>query len=142
MATTIAGAPLRAQGRRPLDAAFNLVPFIDLLSCCIAFLLITAVWSAVARIDVAAGSGGERAAGGSPPWTLRVARDGLTLQSPDGAAAVVPPAGLTAALRAHAVVEPLLVRAVDDLPYATLVDALDRVRAAGIDTISVSGDDD
>lgn len=30
-------------GRKSLDAAINLVPFIDLLSCCLAFLLITAV---------------------------------------------------------------------------------------------------
>ena len=31
--------------RKPLDAHLNLVPFIDLLSCCISFLLITAVWT-------------------------------------------------------------------------------------------------
>lgn len=32
-------------GRRSLNAAINLVPFIDLLSFCISFLLITAVWT-------------------------------------------------------------------------------------------------
>jgi len=37
-------------GKRPLDAELNLVPFIDLLVCCICFLLITAVWSQMARI--------------------------------------------------------------------------------------------
>jgi biopolymer transport protein ExbD len=39
-------------GRKPLDAELNLVPFIDLLSCCISFLLITAVWTQLSRIDV------------------------------------------------------------------------------------------
>ena len=40
-------------GKRPLDSEINLVPFIDLLSCCIAFLMIVAVWTQIARIDVA-----------------------------------------------------------------------------------------
>ena len=39
-------------GKRPLDAELNLVPFIDLLVCCICFLLITAVWTKMARINV------------------------------------------------------------------------------------------
>lgn len=38
-------------GKRTLDFELNLVPFIDLLSCCIAFLLITAVWSQLAHMD-------------------------------------------------------------------------------------------
>ncbi len=39
-------------GKKPLDAAINLVPFIDLLSCCISVLLITAVWTQLARMNV------------------------------------------------------------------------------------------
>ncbi|HMU41340.1 MAG TPA: biopolymer transporter ExbD [Pseudomonadota bacterium] len=39
-------------GRKSLDAAINLVPFIDLLSCCISFLLITAVWVNLGQIEV------------------------------------------------------------------------------------------
>jgi biopolymer transport protein ExbD len=38
-------------GKRSLDANLNLVPFIDLLSACIAFLLMTAVWTSMYRID-------------------------------------------------------------------------------------------
>jgi len=38
-------------GKRALDFELNLVPFIDLLSCCISFLLITAAWSQLARIE-------------------------------------------------------------------------------------------
>jgi biopolymer transport protein ExbD len=38
--------------KKPLDAELNLVPFIDLLCCTISFLLITAVWTQLARINV------------------------------------------------------------------------------------------
>lgn len=38
-------------GRRSLDTEINMVPMIDLLMCLICFLLITAVWSTMARIN-------------------------------------------------------------------------------------------
>ena len=38
-------------GRRTLDSEINLIPMIDLFICCIAFLLITAVWSQMSRIN-------------------------------------------------------------------------------------------
>lgn len=38
-------------GRRAVDSEVNMIPMIDLLVCCIAFLLITAVWSSMARIN-------------------------------------------------------------------------------------------
>lgn len=40
------------KGKKALDATINLVPFIDLLSCCIAFLLITAVWTQISKLQV------------------------------------------------------------------------------------------
>jgi len=39
--------------KKALDAELNLVPFIDLLSCCISFLLISAVWTQIAGLQVA-----------------------------------------------------------------------------------------
>src|SRR2546429_1824314 len=44
-------------GKKPLDAELNLVPFIDLLSCCISFLLITAVWTQIAGLQVSSSGG-------------------------------------------------------------------------------------
>jgi biopolymer transport protein ExbD len=38
-------------GRRQLDSEINLIPMIDLLIVCISFLLITAVWSHMSRIN-------------------------------------------------------------------------------------------
>jgi biopolymer transport protein ExbD len=44
-------------GKKALDAELNLVPFIDLLSCCISFLLITAVWTQIGSLQVASSGG-------------------------------------------------------------------------------------
>jgi len=38
--------------KKPLHAELNLVPYIDLLTCMVAFLLITAVWTQLARLRV------------------------------------------------------------------------------------------
>jgi len=38
-------------GRRNVDSEINMIPMIDLLVCAIAFLLITAVWSHMSRIN-------------------------------------------------------------------------------------------
>jgi biopolymer transport protein TolR len=37
--------------RKSLNADLNLVPYIDLLTCMVAFLLITAVWTQLARLQ-------------------------------------------------------------------------------------------
>ena len=37
--------------RKSVDVDLNLVPYIDLLTCMVAFLLITAVWSQLARLE-------------------------------------------------------------------------------------------
>jgi biopolymer transport protein TolR len=38
--------------KKPLNAELNLVPYIDLLTCMVAFLLITAVWTQLARLPI------------------------------------------------------------------------------------------
>jgi len=38
-------------GRKSVDSEVNMIPMIDLLVCCISFLLITAVWSHMSRIN-------------------------------------------------------------------------------------------
>lgn len=52
-----APTPTGKGGKKALDANLNLVPFIDLLSCCISFLLITAVWTQIAGLQVASSGG-------------------------------------------------------------------------------------
>lgn len=48
------GAPVPSGGggKKNVDAQLNMVPFIDLLSVLISFLLMSAVWTQIARIEV------------------------------------------------------------------------------------------
>jgi len=39
-------------GKKPLDATINLVPFIDLMAVTIVFLIMTAVWTQLGRLQV------------------------------------------------------------------------------------------
>src|SRR5205085_11526978 len=45
-----------ARGKRSLDLEIPLVPFIDLLCSLIAFLLMTAVWTQIARLELKQGN--------------------------------------------------------------------------------------
>lgn len=44
-------------GKKPLDSALNLVPFIDLMAVLIVFLIMTAVWTQLNRLQVAPSGG-------------------------------------------------------------------------------------
>ena len=51
-------------GRKSLSADLNLVPYIDLLTCMVSFLLITAAWTQLARLSASQkgqGQAGEEA---------------------------------------------------------------------------------
>ena len=54
-------------GRKSLSADLNLVPYIDLLTCMVAFLLITAAWTQLARLS--ASQKGQGQAGEEAPPT-------------------------------------------------------------------------
>lgn len=47
------GATLDSGNKDSVDVQLNIVPFIDLMSCLTAFLLVTAVWSNFSSLDVA-----------------------------------------------------------------------------------------
>lgn len=51
-------------GKRQTDFELNLVPFIDLMSTCISFLLITAVWTQVSMIQIGSSIYGKKTATG------------------------------------------------------------------------------
>jgi biopolymer transport protein ExbD len=54
-----AGGGTSGGRRKTLDAELNLVPFIDLLSTCICFLLMTAVWMEIGSLQVKQATGTE-----------------------------------------------------------------------------------
>lgn len=126
-----APTPQGKGGKKPLDAAINLVPFIDLLSCCISFLLITAVWTQLARMDVSQkGQGAAGAESEKPPeptvnLTLFIDKDGYTFAKSTGETTQIPKKG-------------------EDYDYTRLADVLKDAKTAYPDKndIQVKSDDD
>src|SRR5439155_12780864 len=110
-----APTPTSKGGKKALDAAINLVPFIDLLSCCLSFLLITAVWTQLARMDVtqkgqgAAGSTDEKPPEPQISLTLFIDKDGYTFATSAGETTPIPMQG-------------------EDYDYTKLADILKNVR--------------
>ncbi len=47
------------KGRKKVDSELNLIPFIDLLSVCILFLLMTAVWVQISKMSAFSQPSGE-----------------------------------------------------------------------------------
>lgn len=58
--------------KKDLDFELNLIPFIDLLSVCICFLLLTAVWVQIGSMDVKQAIGGQAAGESEKKPTLWV----------------------------------------------------------------------
>jgi biopolymer transport protein ExbD len=46
------GAAIGADDKKSVNVELNIVPFIDLMSCLTAFLLVTAVWVNIAQINI------------------------------------------------------------------------------------------
>jgi biopolymer transport protein TolR len=53
--------PTSKGGKKPLDASINLVPYIDMLMTIMTFLMMTAVWTQIAMLEVQNASGGQEA---------------------------------------------------------------------------------
>jgi biopolymer transport protein TolR len=75
MSASVGTAPSGGR-RKSLDAEINLVPFIDLLSMCICFLLITAVWVQIGALQVKQSHGTTGAAMTSKDLELEVTVQG------------------------------------------------------------------
>lgn len=86
----------RGKKKRPLDAVINVVPAIDLLACTISFLLFTAVWTQISRLQVqAAGAEGAPAADEKKQIqvTVTLGDRGMTLTTSTGASIEIPALG-------------------------------------------------
>jgi biopolymer transport protein ExbD len=81
--------------KKSLDAVINVVPAIDLLSCCITFLLYTAVWTQISRLQIQQyGSGAPTPPSGEQQKallvTLSLGERGMTLGTSTGAPEEIP----------------------------------------------------
>lgn len=145
--------------KKHLDFDLNLIPFIDLLSTCICFLLLTAVWLHVGSLDVKQAVGGTPAhqeSGPKPTMWLNMGSDGaVTLHLKD---ARVPAKltnfkvagvegrpnfeGLAKAFQQIKTAEPALKTALIQPQaasvYEDLIDLMDQVKKSGIPDLGVA----
>jgi biopolymer transport protein TolR len=141
--------PSGKSGKRSLNASLNLVPYIDLLTCMVAFLLITAVWTQLAQLKTSrrdSGDSGDQL----PPMTkiaLVVGADGINVVVnqdreivPDkdgradlGALAVV----LKKAKDQHPDKDDIQIASEDAVLFDRLTGVMDTTIAAGFPAVSV-----
>ena len=138
-------------GKKPLDAAINLVPFIDLMAVTISFLIMTAVWTQITRLQVSQAGG---PSSDTPPdekalqLNLTITERGFTL-SAQGALQEVPKAngtydikGLEDKLKLIRTNFPdqraITVQSEDAVKYVDLIKVIDTCVGVGLDGVSVS----
>jgi biopolymer transport protein ExbD len=134
------------ESRKPLDAELNLVPFIDLLSCCISFLLITAVWTQVDGLAAhTGGEGGDLVALSAPALVLIVDGDGYRVKDGDSAI-TIPKRGsrydrevlLQRLRQTRGDRNAIEVAGADGIRYEDLVGAMDTAYGAGLPDVSMT----
>jgi len=149
-----APTPTGKGGKKPLDASINLVPFIDLLSCCISFLLITAVWTQLARMDVTQKSKAPSGAVDEPPTpqvslTLYINKDGYVFSKSTGESTPIEMKGedydyvkladtMEKAKKDHPDKEDITIKSNDSIQYNKVIRTMDVVISAKFPTISLA----
>lgn len=71
----MSGAQNSTGGKKSIEVDLNLIPFIDMLSACLSFLLLTAVWTFVGTVDTTQAIGSESTAGANNPPSVAVQMD-------------------------------------------------------------------
>lgn len=142
-------------GKKSVDSEIPLVPFIDLLLCCIMFLLVTAVWNKLARLEINQQQPSSQAPIDSPPpedrirLFLQIKNTGYVLAATDGTNIPIEKNGdlfdleaLREKLRERREQEPnrrdLIVAPEDGVLYEDVVAAMDIVVGEGYEDMSLS----
>ncbi|MDH5673390.1 MAG: biopolymer transporter ExbD [Myxococcales bacterium] len=141
-------------GKKSVDSEIPLVPFIDLLLCCVMFLLVTAVWNQLARLDANQQQPGQAAPDEPPPEekikvVLQVQASGFVISSTAGDRIEIPKVGddydmeaLREKLQERKRLEPnrrdMTVAPEDGVVYENVVAAMDMVVGEGFPDMSLS----
>ena len=136
--------------KKPLNADLNLVPYIDLLTCMVAFLLITAVWTQLARLKIdqrGQGPGEEVETTHKTNIAVVVHEDGFNLIVGDDQKPLPMKAGdldyatlaveLTAIKKAHPDRTDLKVVSSDGIVFDKIVRTMDATMSAGFPDLSL-----
>ncbi|MBX7231188.1 MAG: biopolymer transporter ExbD [Bdellovibrionales bacterium] len=145
----------KSEGRQA-TVDVNLVPFIDLMSVCIIFLLITAVWTQVSMIQIGSSIYGKKSSDDTVqpppraeiPFRLDVKTEGYGIVVGRSMTTIPKLNGeynkdaLLIELKKVKELYPEKVDAVitvlDELPYKTLIDGMDALLTTGFPEIAVS----
>ena len=140
-------------GKKAVDADIPLIPFIDLLLCCVMFLLVTAVWNRLASLEVSQQVPSPNASVDvAPPdisLYLQVTHTGYTLASSAGDRIEIPMNGeaydtetLRTRLAERRLADPnrhdIIVSPEDGVAYADVIEGMDLALGAGFSEVSVS----
>ena len=141
-------------GKKAVDSDIPLIPFIDLLLCCVMFLLVTAVWNQLAKLNANQQQPGQQAPNEPPPEEkikviLQVQASGFVIASTAGDRIDIPKVGdnydietLRDKLQERKRLEPnrrdLVVAPEDGVQYADVVTAMDTVVGEGFPEMSLS----
>lgn len=140
-------------GKKEVDLAIPLVPFIDMLAMMITFLMMTAVWTQIGKLQVSQSGGPSDSSSPPPEPTLQVnltlSEQGYKLaagadmidipRNPDGtfdAAKLVE--RLKAIKKDHPDQRAITVMAEDSIRYEHLVQAVDKCLEADLEDVTVS----
>jgi biopolymer transport protein ExbD len=142
-------------GKKSVDHSIPLVPFIDLLLCCVMFLLVTAVWNQLARLNANQQQPGQPQMDTPPPeepqikLILQVQNTGFVLATTAGDNTTIPKNGdaydieeLVKKLKERRELEPnrkdITVAPEDGVHYEDVVKAMDTVVGEGYAAMSLS----
>lgn len=142
-------------GKKSVDQEIPLIPFIDLLLCCVMFLLVTAVWNQLARIAANQQQPAANAPQDAPPeppkvkLILQVQNTGYVLASTAGDRITITKNGdaynqteLRTKLQERKKLEPnredIIVAPEDGVRYEDVVGAMDVVVGEGFPEMSLS----
>jgi biopolymer transport protein TolR len=143
-------------GKRQTDFELNLVPFIDLMSTCISFLLITAVWTQVSMIQIGSSIYSKKSAAREtePPkkdeinlkvdvthsgYTINLGHQAFSLPKANG---VYDDAALVTQLKDIKGKYPekldAIISLLDDIKYDELIKGMDSLMTAGFPEVAIA----
>jgi biopolymer transport protein ExbD len=141
-------------GKKSVNSEIPLIPFIDLLLCCVMFLLVTAVWNQLARLNANQQQAGQQSQVDQLDQekirvVLQVQAVGYVIASTAGDRLEIPKVadkydleGLREKLQERKRLEPnrrdMIVAPEDGVLYADIVDAMDTVVGEGFPDMILS----
>jgi biopolymer transport protein ExbD len=139
-------------GKKAVDADVPLIPFIDLLLCCVMFLLVTAVWNRLASVpanqQVPSSNAVDRDVEPAISLYLQVTHAGYTIASSAGDRVEIPRNGelydremLRTRLQERRAADPnrhdIIVSPEDGVHYEDVIASMDTALGVGFDAVSV-----